>query len=168
MAQDLEMSASDRLIELEAIRDLKARRDHAVDRKDWDAYAAMHTHDYVALAIRPGEEIVGGRAAADAIAAQMAGVTSVHHSHTPVIEFQDRNHATGVWAMEDNLFWKRDGEKQWIRGFGFYHERYVKGPDGNWRFSYRRLDRLHVETSPGATAFAHDATGENPRMGRAG
>jgi hypothetical protein len=39
-----------------------------------------------------------------------------------MIEFQDRNHAIGVWAMEDNLFWLRNGEKQWIRSFGFYHE----------------------------------------------
>ena len=40
-----------------------------------------------------------------------------------MIEFQDRTHATGVWAMEDNLFWTRNGEKQWLRGFGFYQSK---------------------------------------------
>ena len=163
MIDNREMSALDRLVELQAIHDLKGRRDHAVDQKDWDTYAALHTDDYVAMSIA-ANPIVGGRAAADALAVQMANVTTVHHCHTPVIEFQDRNNATGVWAMEDNLFWKRNGEKQWLRGFGFYHETYVRGSDGQWRFSYRRLERTHAETSAGATRFAFDESGENPTM----
>lgn len=104
------MSDLERLVELQAIYELKARRDHAVDQKDWDTYARLHTDDYVAMSIG-SEPIVGGRAAADQLAVQMAGVTTVHHCHTPVIEFQDRTNATGVWAMEDNLFWYRNGER---------------------------------------------------------
>jgi ketosteroid isomerase-like protein len=150
----------ERLIELEAIYRLKARRDHAVDQKDWATYAALHTDDYVAVSIRD-TAIIGGKAAAAALAIQLENVTTVHHCHTPVIEFQDRDHATGVWAMEDNLFWKRNGEKQWLRGFGFYHERYVRGTDGQWRFNYRRLERTHAETSPGAARIAADHSGEN-------
>jgi ketosteroid isomerase-like protein len=154
----------DRLIEIQAIHDLKGRRDHAVDQKDWDTYAALHTDDYRAMSIGV-EPIVGGRAAADALAVQMANVTTVHHCHTPVIEFQDGDHATGVWAMEDNLFWSRDGEKQWLRGFGFYHETYVRSADGRWRFSYRKLVRTHAETSPGAALLAADSSGENHVVG---
>ncbi len=154
----------ERLIELQAIHDLKARRDHAVDRKDWDLYATLHTDDYVAMSIGAAP-IVGGRAAADALAVQLANVATVHHCHTPVIEFQDRDHATGVWAMEDNLFWHRGGERQWLRGFGFYHETYVRGADGRWRFSSRRLERTHAETSPGASLLAADHSGENPIIG---
>ena len=116
----------------------------------------------MSIAAKP---IVGGRAAADALAVQLANVTTVHHCHTPVIDFQDRNHATGVWAMEDNLFWTRNGEKQWLRGFGFYHETYVKGADGQWRFSYRKLQRTHAETSPGASSIAADFSGENAVVG---
>ena len=104
----------------------------------------------------------GGHAA---ISKQLANVTSVHHCHTPVIEFQDDGHATGVWAMEDNLFWLRHGEKQWLRGFGYYQERYVKGADGQWRFSYRRLVRTHAETSPGAAMLAFDDSRENLEVG---
>jgi ketosteroid isomerase-like protein len=158
------MTGIERLIEQDAIYRLKARRDHAVDRKDWETYAALHTDDYVAMSIG-AEPIVGGRAAAAQLAVQMAGVTTVHHCHTPVITFQDANNATGVWAMEDNLFWSRNGEKQWLRGFGFYHETYVKGGDGQWRFSYRKLERTHAETSPGATAIAADFSGENALIG---
>jgi hypothetical protein len=111
------------------------------------------------------EPIVGGQAAADALSVQLANVTTVHHCHTPVIDFQDRNNATGVWAMEDNLFWTRNGEKQWLRGFGFYRETYVRGEDGQWRFSYRKLERTHAETSPGASVIAADFSGENSIVG---
>lgn len=158
------MTDLERLVALEAIRELKARRDQAVDRKDWETYVALHTDDFVGAAI-PGAKGAGGRAAAEALARQMENVTTVHHSHSPVIEFQDADHATGVWAMEDNLFWYRHGEKQWLRGFGFYHEAYVRGADGRWRFSHRRLERTHAETSPGAAAIAADFAGENLLVG---
>lgn len=157
------MTPLERLVELEAIYRLKAVRDHAVDRKDWAAYAALHSDDYVAHSIR-ATPIVGGAAAAEALAVQLAEVTTVHHSHTPVIDFQDCDHATGLWSMEDNLFWSRGGEKQWLRGFGFYHERYMRGVDGQWRFTYRKLERTHAETSPGARLFAVDTSGENMMM----
>uniref|UniRef100_UPI003F961300 nuclear transport factor 2 family protein n=1 Tax=Mycobacterium sp. TaxID=1785 RepID=UPI003F961300 len=111
------MTDVEMLGELQAIHRLKARRDHAVDQKDWATYAELHTHGYVAMSI-VSEPIVGGNAAAEALSVQLANVTIVHHSHTPVIDFQDGDNATGVWAMEDNLFWMRNGEKQWLRGFG--------------------------------------------------
>jgi hypothetical protein len=78
-----------------------------------------------------------------------------------VIEFQDRNNATGMWAMEDNLFWSRNGEKQRLHGFGFYHETYRNDADGKWRFRYRKLERTYAETSPGAASIAADFSGEN-------
>ncbi|MDT5012310.1 MAG: hypothetical protein QOH57_3927 [Mycobacterium sp.] len=143
---------------------LKGRRDHAVDRKDWQTYAELHTDDYVAMSIS-NKPVVGGKAAAEALSVLLANVTTVHHCHTPVIDFQDRDNATGVWAMEDNLFWSRSGEKQWVRGFGFYHETYVRGGDGQWRFSYRKLERTHAETSPGASVMAADFSGENLSVG---
>ena len=164
MTAAADMTEMEELLALHAIYRLKARRDHAVDRKDWATYAALHTDDYVAVSIE-NKQIIGGRAAADALAVRLRNVTTVHHSHTSVIDFQDRDHATGVWAMEDNLFWKRNGEKQWVRGFGFYHERYVRGADGQWRFSYRKLERTHAETSPGATLLAADVSGENAIVG---
>lgn len=158
------MTNLERLVQLQAIYDLKGRRDHAVDRKDWDTYASLHTQDYVAHSIG-AVPIVGGRAAADALAVHLANVTTVHHCHTPVIEFQDSENASGVWAMEDNLFWRRNGEKQWLRGFGFYHEIYIREADGQWRFRYRKLERTHSETSPGADIIAYDVSGENLLVG---
>ena len=158
------MTDVERLVELQAIYHVKGSRDHAVDQKDWVTYAELHPDDYVAMSIS-SEPIVGGRAAAQALSTLLANVTTVHHCHTPVIDFTDRDNAKGVWAMEDNLFWIRNGEKQWMRGFGFYRETYVRGHDGQWRFSYRKLDRTHAETSPGASIMAADFSGENLLVG---
>ena len=113
----------------------------------------------------PANRSLAGRRQPKPYSVQLANVTTVHHCHTPVIDFQDRNNATGVWAMEDNLFWTRNGEKQWLRGFGFYRETYVRGEDGQWRFSYRKLERTHAETSPGASLIAADFSGENSIVG---
>jgi hypothetical protein len=164
MGDNGDLTDLERLIALQDICRLKGRRDHAVDRKDWDTYAALHTDDYVAASLGD-RAVVGGKAAAAYIASHNVNVTTAHHSHSPVIDFEDRDHAIGVWAMEDNLFWVRNGEKQWIRGFGFYHERYVREADGKWRFSYRRLERTHAETSPGAAMYAMDSSGENDVLG---
>src|SRR3569623_1522107 len=119
MCSDDGMTELERLVELQALYRLKGQRDHAVDQKDWATYAALHTDDYVAMSIRD-EPIIGGRAAAEALSVQLANVTSVHHSLTPEFDSEDTVQATGEWAMEDKLLWLRDGEKQWLRGFGFY------------------------------------------------
>jgi SnoaL-like domain len=61
--------------------------------------AELHTDDYVAMWIS-SEPLIGGKAAAKELSAQRANFTTVHHSHTPVIDFQDWDNSTGVWAME--------------------------------------------------------------------
>jgi hypothetical protein len=66
MSDMTEMTQIERLIELQAIYHLKARRDHAVDQKDWATYAALHSDDYIAMSIG-AKPIVGGRAAAAAL-----------------------------------------------------------------------------------------------------
>ena len=162
MATEPGMTDLERLVALEAIRTLKARRDHAVDRKEWGLYASLHTDDHVAESVG-AVPLVGGRVVADQLAVALAGLPTVHHSHTPVIEFDGPERASGVWAMSDSLFWSRDGVAQWLRGFGFYHERYVR-VNGAWLFCYRRLERTHVETSDGAAALRVDLSGENPYM----
>ena len=165
MSQANGMTDVEMLVELQAIYRLKAiPRSCGRPRRTGRRMQQLHTDDYVAMSIS-SEPIIGGNAAAKALSVQLANVTTVHHSHTPVIDFQGRDNATGVWAMEDNLFWLRNGEKQWMRGFGFYHETYVRGDDGRWRFSYRKLQRTHAETSPGAAIMAADYSGENPLVG---
>ena len=70
----------------------------------------------------------------------------------PIIDIVDADNATGIWAMEDRLYRPGDqphhGGVGYIHGFGHYHERYVRGPDGRWRIASVRLTRLRSGTVP--------------------
>ena len=143
-----DMSDIERLVAIEAIKRLKARRDRAVDMKDWATYEALHAPDHVSH--NDGFPRYEGAALMVAnVRRVMEHLESVHHSHTPDIEFQSPTHATAIWGMEDNLYWMQGDEHHWLRGFGFYHESYEKR-DGAWVFTSRRLQRTRVDTSPGA------------------
>ncbi len=138
------MNDLERLIAIEEIKNLKARRDYAVDTKDWATYEALHAPEH--FSHNEGEERRdGARANTEWVAARMANLTSVHHSHTPNITFQSPTSATATWGMEDNIFWTEDGTEHWMQGFGFYHETYEKR-DGQWLFTSRRLKRIRVQT----------------------
>lgn len=152
-----EMSDVERLLAIEDIQFLKARRDRAVDSKDWTTYEALHAPDHISH----HDEKDGGRMEGAAnmvrnVSAIMADVISVHHSHTPEITFTSPTKAAGIWAMEDNIFWKQGDEDHWLHGFGFYHETYEKR-DGQWLFTSRQLKRTHVRMSPGATRMGERA-----------
>jgi hypothetical protein len=144
-----ELSDLERLIAVDEIKRLKARRDRALDAKDWATYEALHAPEHVSHNAGlpawngPAEMIANLRRI-------LANVVSAHHSHTPEIDFESATRATGIWAMQDHIFWKQPpGEDHWLQGFGHYHETYEKW-DGRWLFTSRRLTRLHVRTSPGA------------------
>jgi hypothetical protein len=143
------MSDIETLIELEAIKLLKARRDRAVDSKDWDTYLALHAPDHESH----NEGFDHWKSAAEMITnvRRILSQTkaTVHHSHTPEINFESPTKATGIWAMEDNIFWMQGDEEHWLQGFGFYHECYEKR-GGQWLFTRRQLKRTHVRLSPGA------------------
>ena len=143
------MSDIEWLIALEEIKLLKARRDRAVDTKDWDTYLSLHAPEHESK----NDGFPHWKSAEEMIAnvRKLLGPDriSVHHSHTPEITFESPNKASGIWAMEDNIFWKQGDEEHWLHGFGFYHETYVKR-DGKWLFISRQLKRTHVRMSPGA------------------
>ncbi len=157
-----EMTDLERLVAIDAIHDLKARRDHAVDTKDWVAFAALHAEEHVSETAAKGRT-VGGQATTEATARALAGISSTHHSHSPIIAFESSESATGVWAMEDHLFWRENDILHALWGSGFYHERYVKR-GGRWLFIYRRLDRLHVTAPEGTklSRLAFDRTSQLP------
>lgn len=148
------MSDLERLVAIDAIKHLKARRDIAVDTKDWATYEALHapehySHNY-------GEERRdGAKANADWVAKVLADAVTVHHSHTPMITFELSTKASAIWGMEDNIFSKRDGQDTWLQGFGFYHETYEKR-DGQWLFTSRRLERQKIVMRPMPKAPGQD------------
>ena len=71
-------------------------------------------------------------------------VTTVHHGHMPEITLTSDTTATGIWAMEDKLWWPEGSPITHLHGYGHYHETYEKGPDG-WRIKTLKLTRLRVD-----------------------
>lgn len=131
----------ERLVALEDIFCLRARRDQAIDTQDWDLYLSLHAPDHVSH--NKGEEPRhGAKVNVDGVARILAGKKTVHHTHTPDVTFETPTSARGIWGMEDLIF---DGAtlRLELQGFGFYHERYEKR-DGVWLFTYRQLRRTFV------------------------
>jgi SnoaL-like domain len=134
-----------RLVDIEEIKQLKARYFRLVDAKDWDAWGCVFAIDAV-LEIPEGDLVHRGR---DEIVANvstvMADLRTVHHGHMPEIELTGPDSARGVWAMFDYVEWPaQDDRCVGLRGYGHYVEEYVR-EDGEWRIARSRLDRLRVD-----------------------
>jgi hypothetical protein len=142
------ISGLEKLLALDEISLLKARRDRAADTKDWALYESLHAPDHVS------ENGDYGRWTSAVemmlyVPKSMENLITLHQSHTPEIEFDSATRAHGIWAMEGMSFWKQDGEDHWFQAFGHYFETYEKR-DAGWRFTSRRLKYYHTRRSPGA------------------
>jgi SnoaL-like domain len=140
------------LSDLWEIQKLKARYFRCMDLRLWDEFRDVFTDDlelYIENTKTPQAQTptVNG---ADALVAYLSvsdpRKVTIHQGHMPEIEFLDADHATGIWAMFD---WVDDpGRGLAAQGFGHYHERYVRCPDGKWRISSVRLTRLRANKVP--------------------
>jgi len=149
---------SARIDEIEEIKQLKARYFRTLDTKDWKGYRDVFTADpaigpiengfpdYL-LELRPAEaraQIASGTdfdAYIERTRRFIGPLITTHHGHQPEIEIIDETEATGIWAMEDVLVWKREGYR--LRGTGHYRETYRK-VDGDWKIASLQLSRLYV------------------------
>jgi len=143
------MEPLQQLMELEAIRRLKARYFRLFDTKDWQNWAQVFTPDAslqfdLAVSTRgrdgePAPALVGRDAIIAYVSRASADDETVHHGHTPEIDFVGENEARGIWAMEDIV----DRGDHVIHGFGHYHETYLK-QDGEWRIASVHLTRTRL------------------------
>jgi len=128
--------------DIEAIKQLKARYFRMMDAKDWDGLAAVFADDVEIDMTGEGGGIT--RSVAEYmpfLRENIETVTTVHHGHMPEIELTSPATATGIWAMEDELWWPEGGPLAHLHGYGHYHETYVKTPAG-WRIKTMKLTRL--------------------------
>jgi NAD(P)-dependent dehydrogenase (short-subunit alcohol dehydrogenase family) len=144
------MDDTQKLLALEEIRTLMARRVRCLDTKDWDGFADCYTADAVSHSFQQGDgaqapPTVGARVIADRVAAALGGVTTVHQVHAPEIELTSDETATGIWPLMDILGWEQAGRRQFMRGYGHYRQTYQK-VDGRWLIKEHWLTRLKVET----------------------
>ena len=136
-----------------AICDTKARYCRCLDTKDWAGFADCFTEDLVLDTTPSGGYRVEGRdAAVGMVSTSLATTITAHQVHNPEVHV-DGDEARVIWAMQDRLIWSADKIAQLgstgMTGFGHYHERYVRCPDGKWRIAEQTLTRLHVEMHKG-------------------
>ncbi len=138
---------------IEAIRALKARYFRAMDTKDWDAFAAVFAPDAVMdmrSEVPPSPDdpdaglVRGDRAIADFVRRNVDPVVTVHHGHMPEIDVTSATTATGIWAMEDHLWWPEGAPLSTMHGYGHYHETYEL-VDGEWKIKTLTLTRLRID-----------------------
>jgi hypothetical protein len=133
------LSADDRA----CLHDLKARYFRLVDTKAWDAFGLVFTTGAVLEIPEMKFRAHGREAIVAGVRQALTGVLTIHHGHMGELARVDDTHATGIWAMEDRVFWSPEHS---LHGFGHYHERY-RVEDGEWRIEHSRLSRLHVEST---------------------
>ena len=129
--------------DIEEIKQLKARYFRGMDTKDWALMKEVFADDVVIDTTEDSAPLIEGRDAfIDFLAPTLAEVITVHHGHMPEITLTSETTASGIWAMEDHLWWPEGSPLRHLHGYGHYHETYVKGAEG-WRIATLRLTRLH-------------------------
>jgi hypothetical protein len=144
------MTDNERLMAIEAIKQLKARYFRCMDTKQWNGWNEVFTADAlmdVSEERPPGSKegpliLNGAEKIIATVSKLLDGVVTVHHGHMPEIEVTSDTTARGIWSMEDKLRWP-DG-KTTLHGYGHYHETYEKA-GGNWRIKTLKLTRLRVD-----------------------
>lgn len=130
--------------DVEAIKQLKARYCRLLDTKDWVAWRALFTDDFVSDTSRAGGAIISGADEFVAFLRRTLGKPSqptVHQVHAPEITLTSPSTATGVWALNDVV---RLAPGVNLRGYGHYHETYEKA-GGQWRIKTSTLTRLRED-----------------------
>ena len=144
----------DKLADIEAIRQLKARYFRTLDQKDWEGYRAVFTDDVVVDTTDdtgPGTEVRGGDAYVAWLVPILADAITVHHGHMGEVAILGPDTARGVWSMEDHIWFPPGSGLGRLWGTGWYEEEYRREA-GGWRIAHLRLRRRRVELD-GAQVF---------------
>lgn len=142
------------LVEIEAIKKLKARYQRAVDTKDWELMASVLAPDARSV-YSGGRYAFDGRDAIVKFLSESLGtpaIQSMHHAHTPEIEITSETTATGIWYLEDFVIsalpsgdWAPHGTV--MHGTGIYSDEYLK-IDGAWTISLTGYERIFEDFQP--------------------
>jgi hypothetical protein len=152
MAEDA-LTVSERLAAIQDISILKARYFRCIDTKDCAQLESIFTPDATLHYTEVQDEPLGIAETLAFISSGMEGCVSIHHGHMPEVEILGPDRATGVWAMEDRLFWPSGRESRLglssLHGCGHYYEDYVRS-GGRWLIHRLKLVRLWVQSVPPA------------------
>ena len=132
-----------RLSDIEAISQLRARYTTCVDVKDWAGYGDLVTDDF--WLATDGGVITGRDEVVASLSRNLARADTVHHVHTPEFTFSGPDAAEVIWAMADDVILPGKDDPFRIRGYGHYHDEYVRDGAG-WLMKSSTLKRLRVDT----------------------
>jgi hypothetical protein len=135
------------LLDILAIKHLKARSLWAADTGDWDGLRATLAEDVVADL--PGARLEGASAYVDAVRAAGAQARTVRHGHMPQITIDGPRTAHGTWTVATYVERPSDGRRQGSKAYGFDRETYIKD-GGAWRIAGVHESRLRVDALPAA------------------
>src|SRR6476619_5957076 len=123
-----------RLLDIEEIKQLKARYFRALDTRDWDLFGQVFAREAV-LEVPEADVTQNGREAiVTFVSGALTGARTVHHGHMPEIELTGPETARGTWAMFDYVEWpaSESGDRVGLQGYRHYIEGYRR-EDGQWR-----------------------------------
>ncbi len=141
----------ERLVDLELIKQLKARYFRLIDSKQWVAFRDLFTDDCKHYYVMPGEGNENFSTNDEYFVTMESTLTNgitTHHGHMPEITFLSDFEAQGIWAMFDYVQVDAPSGRVCIMGYGHYFETYRKCDDGKWRISSKRNQRLRVDQVP--------------------
>lgn len=153
------MNDTERLLAIEDIKKLMARRIRCMDLKDWVEYDTCHTDDATSNSygevpdkLKPaGGGVARGKAAILEMIRKIVDgpvkVTSIHHAHQPEIDILSDQDAKGTWVLEDRFWWMNREVEEHFHGFGHYHETYRR-VSGRWLIATRTVSRTRIVTTP--------------------
>lgn len=137
------MTPLQELVDSQLISRLKASYARLLDLKDWAGLERLFAEDF---AFEGNWSSRGGSLFVERLSQHLADASTVHELHTPELEIRASDAATGIWPFSDIIDQRRAGLGLYRRGFGHYHESYVKANDA-WRISAMRITRTRVECS---------------------
>ena len=130
------------LLEIESIKQLKARYCRYLDTKDWASWRSLFTDDFRSDTSGAGGKVIVGADPFVAFTRRSLGDrATVHQVHAPEIELTSSTTAQAVWALEDVV---RLAPGVNLRGYGHYTETYTKF-DGRWLIADSTLTRLRED-----------------------
>lgn len=143
------IAAVQRLNDIEAITQLKARYFRFIDTKDWVAFRDLFTDDcrHHLPEGSPTPFMTNDEYLRMMEEMLTDGVTT-HHGHPPEITFTSATEAEAIWPMYDYVQVDAPSGRVSIMGWGHYFETYRKCDDGRWRISSKRNTRLLVDDAP--------------------
>ncbi len=130
------------LLEIESIKQLKARYCRHLDTKDWASWRSLFTDDFRSDTSEAGGKVIVGADPFVAFTRKSLGDrATVHQVHAPEIDVTSPTTAQAVWALEDVV---RLAPGVNLHGYGHYTETYTK-VDGRWLIAESTLTRLRED-----------------------